>query len=267
MMVQYMPKPYVIRVSSEKGGVGKTTVSVNVACALRSLKYKVLLVDTDIATPSVGEHLGIRDIEKGYKEILKGEAKIEDILFAYEPLDLKIVLGSSSQTPFNPSAEQITKFYEQITKLDYDFIVIDSPPGFFIEGPARFYDEVAIITTPDTTSCVSSARLARICDKYRIKHRLVVNRSGYNSKFEMSTEEIEKMYGDVIYGMIPEDKIISESLVRHQPAYILNKSSPFSLAIEEICKGYALRIGDPRPEPPPGRKGFFGALAGVFGIK
>ena len=50
-------KPYIIGISSQKGGVGKTTISVNLAVALKTLGYKVLLVDSDTTNPSVGSIL------------------------------------------------------------------------------------------------------------------------------------------------------------------------------------------------------------------
>ena len=50
--------PYIIRISSQKGGVGKTTIAVNLGVILSLFKYKTLVVDCDAANPTVGFHWG-----------------------------------------------------------------------------------------------------------------------------------------------------------------------------------------------------------------
>lgn len=257
-------KPYLILVASQKGGVGKTTIAINLAIALSYQDYKVMLVDSDIATFSVSEHLGIKASEEGFVEAVNGKAEIGDVIFSYEPLDLHLIMGGLSQSPEFPTPEDLTKFYAQLLKMDYDFIIIDSQPGFFNSNLAKYINDVLIVTTPDSPSAISSAKLSAYCERLKLGHRLVINKAGY-SKFELDKEEVEKLFGDVAYASMPEDKIIPESLAKHKPAYMLDKGAPFAAAMELLSRVYILKVGEPvqnrEMDEQRKRRGFFGRLA------
>ncbi len=256
-------KPYIILLASQKGGVGKTTIAINLAVSLVYQDYEVLLVDTDAATVSISMHLGLKGDMNGYGEAVNGNVPVNDVIFAYQPLNLHLILGDSSDDAENPTPENLNKFYAQLVKLNYDFIIIDSPPGKFSSNVAKYINDVAIVTTPDMPSSASSAKLAANCDKYKIRYRLIVNRVGRN-KFELEKEDVEKAFGDVAFAMLPEDKIVDESIAKHSPAYILDKGSPFSAAIEEFSRSYMIKVGEPsaEAEEQSQRKniGFFGRL-------
>lgn len=237
-------RPYLIIVASQKGGVGKTTVAINLAVALTQKDYKVLLVDADTSTFSINEHLGIKPGGSGFVEAVNGKADITDSIFAYQPIDLRLILGSDTKDVYKPDPDDLAKFYAQLMKMDFDFIVVDSPPGLFDSSYARYINDVVIVSTPDSPSAISNAKLAAYCEKLKLSCRLIINKAGY-SKFELEKEDVEKLYGDVSYITLPEDKLIPESLSRHMPAYLIDNGAPFPLAIEELSRVYTLKIGDP----------------------
>ncbi len=256
-------KPYVILLASQKGGVGKTTIAINLAVSLVYQDYEVLLVDTDAATVSISMHLGLKGDMNGYGEAVSGNVPVNDVIFAYQPLNLHLILGDSSEDAESPTPDNLNKFYSQLVKLNYDFIIVDSPPGRFSGSVAKYINDVAIVTTPDGPSATSSAKLAALCERYRIRYRLIVNRVG-RSKFELEKEEVEKEFGDVVFAMLPEDKIVDESIAKHSPAYVLDKGSPFSAAIEEYSRSYMIKVGEPAAEAEEASRGkgtgFFGRL-------
>jgi MinD-like ATPase involved in chromosome partitioning or flagellar assembly len=254
-------KPFVIMVASQKGGVGKTTVAINLAAALIYQDYKVLLVDTDVDSFSIMEHLGIQGVGNGFKEIVTGKAEIENSLFVYQNIDLAIILGSPADESMTFKPEQLVKFYSQLVKQPYDFIILDTKPGMFPSAIARYLNDVIIVSTPDSPSIASSAKLAAYCEKLKVSRRLVINRSGY-SKFEMSKEDTEKMFGDVAFVSIPEDKIVPESLSKQKPVYLIDRGSPFAAAIDQIARVYGLKAGDTdNSSVKAKRRGFFEKIA------
>jgi MinD-like ATPase involved in chromosome partitioning or flagellar assembly len=137
--------------------------------------------------------------------------------------------------------EKLERFYSMLSKQSFDFIIIDTPPGLFEEAVARYFRDVAIITTPDSVSSNGSARMAQYCDRHKLEHRLIINRAGY-SKYDLEREEVEKIYGDVAFLMIPEDKIIAESIMKHKPAYMIDREADFCVAITELAREYSLKV-------------------------
>lgn len=69
---------------SGKGGVGKTNVSLNLACALHQMGFKVLLMDCDLGLANLDVLLGITP-EGNLQTALLGESKLADVLFPVEP--------------------------------------------------------------------------------------------------------------------------------------------------------------------------------------
>jgi MinD-like ATPase involved in chromosome partitioning or flagellar assembly len=236
-------KPFFILVASQKGGVGKTAVALNLGVALRYHNFKVLLVDSDTESASATEQLGIKVEGKGYADVVRGEANISDVVFAYEPIDLYVIPGGESANTTELDPKDVEAFFAKLSKLDYDFIIVDSAPGLFISNITKYINDVIILTTPDSVSSAGSSKMSRYCEKYRLEHRLVINRIGY-SKFDLDKDQIEKLYGDVSFQTIPEDKIVSESVFKHKPAYLIDRNANFSLAIEDLAREYSLKQSD-----------------------
>ena len=118
---------YVVAVGSGKGGVGKTTVSVNLAVSLAKLGYRVGLIDADIYGPNVPMMLGVTR-----QPNIVGENRIEPIL-SYGVKFISVGLISPGDKPMvmrGPMLHQIIKqFLTQVQWGELDFLVVDLPPG------------------------------------------------------------------------------------------------------------------------------------------
>jgi MinD-like ATPase involved in chromosome partitioning or flagellar assembly len=235
-------KPYIIVTASPKGGVGKTIVSINVSAALRAAGYDVLLIDTDVANPSVGLLLGSGIEGQGYAEVMMGKATMKDVLVLYPSSGFYYINAGGDGEILQATPEQIVKFYSEVAKSDFDFVIVDTPPGSEIEPAMKMFNEALIVTTPEETAVRGAERLSKSYTKYHLLHKLVINRVK-EGKFDLAEEAIEKLYGDVAYAMVPEERTITESESKHTPAYLLNRTSLFSIAIDDLCRSYLLKVG------------------------
>lgn len=118
---------YVVAVGSGKGGVGKTTVAVNVAIALGKMGYKVGLLDADIYGPNVPTMMGVTR-----QPNVVNENRIEPVL-AHGVKFISIGLISPGDKPMvmrGPMLHQIIRqFLQQVEWGDLDFLIVDLPPG------------------------------------------------------------------------------------------------------------------------------------------
>lgn len=248
-----MASPYIIRISSQKGGVGKTVVAVNLGVALSLLNYKVLLVDTDTANPSMGAHLGLTHANAGFREVVTGKEDLNDVIAFHAPSGCRIIPGTINAYSFTPKPADLRRFVSELAKTDFDFIIIDTAPGVSSEEPYDLYSEALIITTPETTSCISAIRLARKYTETKLNHNMVINRVK-NKRYEFSTEEIENMYEKRALAVIPEDESVPVSISEHIPAYMTNDRSNFSRQIRILSRRYSSRMGNAQFEIEQGTK-------------
>ena len=125
-----MPLPgvaHVVAIGSGKGGVGKTSVAVNLAVALGKMGHRVGLIDADIYGPNVPMMLGVTR-----QPNVVGENRIEPIL-AHGVKFISVGLISPGDKPMvmrGPMLHQIIRqFLQQVEWGELDYLLIDLPPG------------------------------------------------------------------------------------------------------------------------------------------
>lgn len=122
---------HIIAVASGKGGVGKSTVSANLAAGLAAEGYKVGLVDADIYGPSIPAMFDVGDVKPGMVEV-NGEQKIQPVE-SYGVKLLSIGFFSSPDQAVvwrGPMATKaLTQMFKDADWGDLDFMIVDLPPG------------------------------------------------------------------------------------------------------------------------------------------
>ena len=164
----------VISISNHKGGVGKTTSSINIGAGLNKLGKKVLLIDLD-PQANLSQSLGIIEHEKNIYGAIRGEYKLQPINIIKgldlipSTLDLS---GAEVELSGEAGREYILKELIDPIKKQYDYVIIDSPPslGLLTINSFTASDEVLIPLQAQYLAIQGLTKLVEVIDK--IKKRL-----------------------------------------------------------------------------------------------
>lgn len=173
-----------IVVLSGKGGVGKSTVAVNIATALMLAGHRVGLLDTDIHGPSIPTMLGLTNIDMNHTDegILPfelGELKVVSLGFFLPNADDAVIWRGPRKMSV------IRQFLQDVVWDELDYLIVDSPPGTGDEPLAVCQligdvDGAIIVTTPQKVAAVDVRKSVTFCQQLGVPILGVVeNMSGF----------------------------------------------------------------------------------------
>lgn len=154
----------IITIANQKGGVGKTTVSMALVSSLTRRHFRALGVDMD-PQGSLGFHAGLDiDSDRTIYQVLKGETPIRDAIAHSQWGDFilsNILLSSLSEEVHGGGREQLLSKALGEVRDEYDFIVIDTPPGLNVLTTNAYIaaDFLIIPTKPNILEVLAVAQL------------------------------------------------------------------------------------------------------------
>lgn len=163
----------IISISNQKGGVGKTTLTTNIAYSLSILGYKTLVLDLDPQCDLTFQFGVDNDDMYNIERVLSGKVKIDEAL--YEVNDNLDILPGHHDTMFFKSfgsSELLKKKLLELETEEYDFVLIDHPPTLSelsLQGIVAS-DYILVITDAETFSLKNLNGF--INDLEAVKHRL-----------------------------------------------------------------------------------------------
>lgn len=194
-------------ITSGKGGVGKSTVSVGLGCTLAKNKKRVLLIDGDAGLRSLDSMLGIdKELVFDIADIVNGNCEPIKAIYSckeYTGLENLFMLPAPAleKHTINPGS---MKQLIPILSRYYDHVLIDCPAGIgkgFVSAVAAA-NRALIVSTPDHVCIRDSGKVRQLLNEYGItQQRLIINRFNYHTFRKM------KHYQDI-------DTIIDETGVR-----------------------------------------------------
>lgn len=245
--VQAAAMPYRICVTSGKGGVGKSTVALNLAIALASFGQKVLLVDADSNLGNLDVLLGIAPRYR-LGHILHGKIDIEDALVNPFP-NLKILPGSSGDLDY-PEMTAIVqqRFLQDLFSLEehFDLLFIDTSAGLSRETItyALESDETVVVTSIEPTSVMDSYAVIKTITISRPDERISVLMNAAQvpaqadetvQKLRMAVDHFLKR--DIGYlGSIPFDVDMKNAVLAQEPVLKRYPASAASLSLRSAAQ-------------------------------
>jgi len=223
--------PKVLAVSSGKGGVGKTNIVANLACALAKKGKNILIFDADIGLNNIDILLGL-DARYHIGHVLSGEKTIEEVLVE-GPEGIQVLPASNGwQELTTLDNENKMRLMEELDGVSgqYDFLIFDTGAG--ISSNVTYFcsaaHEIILIATTEPTSHTDVYALIKVLfQKHHQKHfRLVVNSVKSErealSIYQRLTDVIDKFLNQVsleYMGFIQHDGNVTKS-VRQQKAVV-----------------------------------------------
>ncbi len=246
-----------ITVSSGKGGVGKTNISVNLAIALAQKGSKVCVFDADTSLANVNILLNIRP-QYTLEQLLDGSRKIEEIL-VNGPGGISIVPAASGIAEFaalNAEQQKILLNALSILEQRYDYLIIDTAAGIS-ENVTTFLqatEHCLLIVTPEPTSLTDAFALMKVmrkrhCDtKIHILTNMVDNYlSSVDIYKRLSSAALRYLQTELNYlGYIPRDDYLRLSVQKQVPVTLGFPSSQASHRFQALAESI---VGIYRAQP------------------
>ena len=155
----------VISITSGKGGVGKTTLAVNLAMAFAQRDYKVALLDADLGLANAHILLGMKP-KFNLSHVVLDKFEIEDVIVK-GPLGVQVLSGGQGLREMaNLKAEQRRKLLRGLSQLEksIDILLVDTGAGISenVINFAAYADEVVVVTTPNLAAITDAFSIIKI---------------------------------------------------------------------------------------------------------
>jgi flagellar biosynthesis protein FlhG len=239
-------KTRIITITSGKGGVGKTNMSVNLALAYARLGKKVVVMDADLGLANVNIMLNVVPKFNLYDMIRKGKTMKE--IMVETDYGISIVAGALGISQIaNLNDKERQRFIEELSTLSFaDIIIIDTSAGVssnvldFIAAA----DDAIIITTPEPTAITDAYGIIKIIateyDNLDMELKLVVNRVKVATDAKKVADRMINIAGQFLnlkvdyLGFIYDDPIVSEAVLRQKPFMVIDPRCKASICVQHI---------------------------------
>ncbi len=244
----------IIAVASGKGGVGKSTVAVNLALALSQEGANVGILDADIYGPSQPKMLGIHARPESK------DGKTLEPIVSYHLQSMSIGYLIEEETPMIWRGPMVTQALEQLLKdtnwKDLDYLIIDLPPG---TGDTQLtlaqkipVSGAIIVTTPQDIALLDARKGLKMFQKVNVPILgIVENMSlyicpncGHEDHIfgEGGGQRLSEDYGVTFLGALPLDRRIREETDGGKPTVVAEPDSRIAQIYREIARHAAARL-------------------------
>ena len=244
----------IIAVASGKGGVGKSTVSVNLALALKAEGAKVGLLDADIYGPSQPRMLGI----KGQPSSKDGKSLEPMVSYGIETMSIGFLI--EEETPMIWRGPMVTQALEQLLNDthwdDLDYLIVDLPPG---TGDTQLtlaqkvpVSGAVIVTTPQDIALLDARKGLKMFEKVEVPVLGIVENMSIHICSKCGHEEhifgegggqrMAEQYGVDFLGSLPLDISIRELADAGKPTVVSEPDSVIAGYYRDIARKAAAKL-------------------------
>jgi chromosome partitioning protein len=248
-------------VANQKGGVGKTTVSLALGAAAARRGKRVLLVDLD-PQASATAVLGADPDQASIADVLvDGSSSLGEVVVPTTwgldlvPADRRLRLADTGAT----KADKSVLDSELATLADYDLVLIDCPPslGRLTLEALNAVSQVLVVTEPTYLTLHAMKELRDTLDSVANEQNpglelagLVLNRVESTAEHKRSVAELEANFGSCVWTpYVPKRAILQDAMRQRVPPQDLGTHSHYASEVAEIFDQLVERLGSMKPEP------------------
>lgn len=235
----------ILTVLSNRGGVGKSTISGNLGIALSRLGKKTLVVEGDLGATSLHMVLGVSPTMENFKDVLDGKARIEDAVVEGAFQNLSVLPNKIKLKDLYEA--DLFRFIDVINDASnrYDYVIVDGPAGIGKNAlvAMRMADELLLVTSPNPPSISAALKLKKVAEALKVKIRgLVLNKVPSNLGKGI-IRQVELYFELPILANIPIEDKAEECFRRKRPIIMEYPNNVVSKEIGKIAHGI-VNVGD-----------------------
>ena len=250
-------------ITSGKGGVGKTTITVNLGVSLALLNRETYILDADIGMANMALILGMDNVPVTLHEVLAGKADIEDAIYP-GPGGVKVVPSGISLQGFQQADPDNLRDVMRTLVNRCEYLLIDAPSGISKEGvvPLSVADEVILVVNPELASMADALKTKILCEVMGGRvYGAILNRAGLEHT-EIRSHSVEDVLGVSVIDVVPEDANVRRAAAYTTPCVMKYPNTPATHAFKRIAariSGAEYEKGKNGPE----KEGFVDRLARI----
>ncbi len=242
-------KTQIIAITSGKGGVGKTTIAVNMAIAWQQLGKKVLLIDADLYLGNVDLNLGIRS-EKTIADVVKKDLELSDVIIK-TPMKIDVLPASSASLDLIESEDEIlVKLAEKFKRFEnsYDYIILDTGAGIALNVLSFLLgaDKIGVVITPDPASITDAYAVIKVVKSVNNKlpvyliGNMVNHADESDVLFKKMNLMVHKFLNSQIYygGALLKDDMVARSVKKQRPFILEHPNGLAANAVRAMIRRF-----------------------------
>lgn len=244
-------KARVITVTSGKGGVGKTSISLNLAIQFRKMGKSVIVFDADFGLANIEVMVGAIPKYNLSDLIFRGKQLNEIIMDG--PMGIKYISGGSGINQFEDlNKDQVIYLLHEFKRLETmaDIIIVDTGAGIShsVMEFVAFSHEILLVTTPEPTSITDAYSLLKALNRHEgfdrdntciklIANKVADYEDGKNlyNKLNTVVNQFLKMKLSFL-GMIPSEDKMSKAIIMQKPVTVIYPDAKSSVSFVQIAE-------------------------------